>query len=197
MSGAWTRHEGMNEMMKSLAAGAFLAVCASGAALAASSEVRNTLEAVNACTAETDPAKRLACYDAAGPRVRAALNVATEEDQFSLFGLFESDGSSTTREATRPEDFGNRLPADDVQVVESGGVITEITVALADVAKNGAGKDVYVLENGQVWRAKETAGLRLPNDAKGLKVNIRQGMMGAYFIKREGSNKSIPVERVK
>ena len=77
------------------------------------------------------------CYDAAGPRVRAALNVATEEDQFSLFGLFESDGSSTTREATRPEDFGNRLPADDVQVVESGGVITEITVALRKLLANG------------------------------------------------------------
>ncbi len=184
-------------MNKSLAAGVFIAICASGAALAASTEVRNTLEAINACAAEPDAAKRLACYDAAGPRVRSALNVATEEDQFSLFGLFESDGSATTTEATRPEDFGNRLPSEKVQVVESGGVITEITVALADVAKNGAGKDVYVLDNGQVWRAKETAGLRLPSDAAGVKVNIRQGMMGAYYIKREGTNKSIPVERVK
>lgn len=178
-------------------AGLTFAALAGGAALAASTEVRSTLEAVNACSSEPDAAKRLACYDAAGPRVRSALNVATEEDQFSLFGLFESDGSSTSREATRPEDFGNRLPEDGVQVVESGGVITEITLALADVAKNGAGKDVFVLENGQVWRAKERQSLRLPTDPKGVKVNIRQGMMGAYYISREGTNKSIPVERVK
>jgi len=183
--------------MKTVFGMAFLGCTLAGVALAASTEVRKTLEAVNACSAETDPAKRLACYDSAGPRVRSALNVATEEDQFSLFGLFESDGSSTTTEATRPEDFGNRMPSEGVEVVESGGVITEITVALADVAKNNAGKDVYVLENGQVWRAKDKAGLRLSGDAKGVKVNIRQGMMGAYFIKREGSNKSIAVERVK
>lgn len=185
-------------MFWKIAAGSLIAVCAAGAALAASTEVRNTLETVNACTAETDPAKRLACYDAAAPRVRSALNVATEEDQFSLFGLFESDGSGTTREATRPEDFGNRVAEDDgVAVKESGGVITEITVALADVAKNNAGKEVFVLENGQVWRAKERQSLRIPGEAKGVKVSIRQGMMGAYFITREGTNKSIPVERVK
>lgn len=184
-------------VFKNIAVIALIAAGAAGAALAASTEVRNTLEAVNACSTETDPAKRLACYDAAGPRVRSALNVATEEDQFSLFGLFESDGSSTSREATRPEDFGNRVPEDGVQVVESGGVITEITIALVDVAKNGAGKDVYVLENGQVWRAKERQSLRLPSEAKGIKVNIRQGMMGAYYITRDGTNKSIAVERVK
>ncbi|MFT3809617.1 MAG: hypothetical protein QM698_06835 [Micropepsaceae bacterium] len=179
-------------MMKAVIGTALMTCLLAGSAWAASTEVRKTLEAVNACSAEPDPAKRLACYDGAGPRVRSALNIATEEDQFSLFGLFES-GSSSTREATRPEDFGNRVPEDGVQVVESGGVITEITVSLADVAKNGAGKDVYVLDNGQVWRAKEAQGLRLPSDSKGIKVNIRQGMMGAYFIKREGSNKSIPV----
>lgn len=156
-------------LMKRLALGAVFAIGASGAALAGSTEVRNTLDAVNACSAETDTAKRLACYDGTAPRVRAALNVATEEDQFSLFGLFESDPNSTTHEATRPEDFGNRVPTDDVQVVQSGGVISEITVALADVAKNNAGKDVFVLENGQVWRAKEKKGLRMSGDPKGVR----------------------------
>lgn len=184
-------------MFWKIAAGSLIAVCAAGAALAASTEVRRTLESVNACTAETDPAKRLACYDAAAPRVRSALNVATEEDQFSLFGLFESGGSGTTREATRPEDFGVRVAQGGTEVKESGGVITEITVALTDVAKNNAGKDVFVLENGQVWRAKETKSLRIPGDARGVKVTIRQGMMGAYFIKREGTNNSVAVERVK
>lgn len=184
-------------MSSKYAAALILGALASGTALAASTEVRNTLQSVNDCTAETDPAKRLACYDAAAPRVRSALNVATEEDQFSLFGLFESSGSSTSREATRPEDFGVRVAQDGTQVKESGGVISEITIGLADVAKNNAGKDVFVLENGQVWRAKEAKSLRIPGDGKGVKVTIRQGMMGAYFIKREGANASIPVERVK
>jgi hypothetical protein len=161
-------------------------------------QVRQTLEDVNACSAIKDSGQRLACYDAAAAKVRSSLNEATEEDQMSLFGLDLFSGSSlgSSGEATKPEDFGRRdLPA--VETQESGGVITQITVTLTDVARNNAGHEVYVLENGQVWRQKESADIGLPRNVTGLKVKIRQGSLGSYYLSREGANKSVAVERVK
>jgi hypothetical protein len=170
-----------------------------GVGLAQASELQRTLEGIKACAAITESAQRLACYDGAAPKVRAALDVATEEDQLTLFGLDlfgGSGGAAGSGEATRPEDFGKQdLPA--TEVVQKGGVISEITVALADIARNGSGYDVYVLENGQVWRQKEPGNLALPKSVSGIKVNIRQGMMGAYYLNRDGSNRSVAVERVK
>jgi ABC-type Fe3+-hydroxamate transport system substrate-binding protein len=177
-----------------------LALAASCAGLAEANQVRETLESVNTCTTITDAAQRLACYDAQAPKVRASLDVATEEDRVTLFGLdlFGSGGGGpASGDATRPEDFGKRDLPPPVVTAESGGVITEITVALADVGRNGSGYDVYVLDNGQVWRQKEAKDLRLPRNAAGVKVKIRQGSLGAYYLSRDGQNSSVPVERVK
>ena len=176
-----------------------LALAAASAGLAQANQVRDTLEDVNKCTTIADAAQRLACYDAAAPKVRASLNVATEEDRVTLFGLdlFGSGDSDTSGEATRPEDFGKKDIPETVVTEETGGVITEITVALADVGRNGSGYDVYVLDNGQVWRQKEAKDLQLPRKVQGIRVKIREGAMGAFYLSREGLNRSVPVERVK
>lgn len=177
----------------------------SGLALAASltvpalaeGAVRATLEELNACTAVADAQARLACYDKAAPKIRASLDVATEEDQSDLFGL-DIFGSSSggTGEATRPEDFGKKdLPK--TETVESGGVVTEITTVLAEYARNPDGYDVYVLDNGQVWREKDVVNLPIPRNLTDVKVRIRTGAMGAFYLSREGTNKSVRVERIR
>lgn len=185
-------------MFRTIALGFTLAVAGFGAAQA--SEVGDTLETVAKCAAITDGAQRLACYDGAAPRVRAALSVATEEDNITLFGLNifgGGDGAAGSGEATRPEDFGKQdLPA-PIETVETGGIVTEITAALADAGTSKSGREIYVLENGQVWRQKEAADLKLPKNAAGVKVKIRQGALGSYYISRDGQNRSVPVERVK
>lgn len=183
-------------MLKMIAAAAVFGSLAAGSALAAT-EVRNTLEALDACAAEPDSAKRLACYDASQPRIRAALNKATEEDQFTLFGLFDGGGSSSVGEPTRPEDFGKPASEMSTVVEEQGGAITEISVALADYATNVNGDGVFVLANGQVWRAKEAKTISFPKDLANVKVSIRKGSMGSYLLRRDGQNKSVAVTRVK
>ena len=177
-----------------------LGVAGAFAGLAQANQVRETLESVNTCTTIADAAQRLACYDAQAPKVRASLDVATEEDRVTLFGLdlFGSGGGGpASGDATRPEDFGKRDLPPPVVTEETGGIITEITVALADVGRNGSGYDVYVLDNGQVWRQKEAKDLQLPKKVTGMKVKIRQGSLGSYYLSRDGLNRAVPVERVK
>lgn len=166
---------------------------------ARASDVSDTLEAINTCSAITDSAQRLACYDAAVPRVRAALNVQTKDDEVTLFGLklFGDDGGAGgSNEATRPEDFG-KSDIPKVETTQEGGVITEITVALFDAGLSKAGREIYVLENGQVWRQKESIDLKLPRNPKGVRVKIREGSLGSFYISKEGTNRSVPVERIK
>ncbi len=182
-------------MYRLIAAAAAVAALTTGPANA--SQVRNTLELLDACAAEQDSARRLACYDAAGPRVRAALNKATEEDQFTLFGLFSSSDMSGANEPTRPEDFGKSAAEMSQVVQQEGGVITEISVGVADYATNASGNGVFVLENGQVWRATEARAIQMPRNLSNVKVNIRKGAMGAYYLRREGQNKSVTVVRVR
>jgi hypothetical protein len=182
-------------MMKMIAVAAVFGALAAGAAGA--TEVRSTLEMLDACAAEQDGAKRLACYDSAGPRIRAALNKATEDDQFTLFGLFDSNDMDGTGEPTRPEDFGKSASEVSQVVNQEGGVITEISVGLSDYATNASGNGVFVLQNGQVWRVNEARDISLPRDVSSVKVNIRKGSMGAYYLRREGQNKSVKVVRVK
>ncbi len=182
-------------MFRSFAAAAAFAVIAIGAASA--TEVRTTLEQLDACAAEPDSTKRLACYDAAGPRIRAALNKASEEDQFTLFGLFEANDMTGTGEPTRPEDFGKTAAEMSEVVEQNAGVITEISVGLTDYAVNGVGDGVFVLQNGQVWKVTEAKSINMPRDVSKVKVNIRKGAMGAYYLRREDQNKSVKVVRVK
>jgi len=183
-------------MVRFLAA---ILLAAAGIGTAAASDVSDTLDDIAKCSAIADNAKRLACYDAAAPKVRAALNVETKEDGVTLFGLniFGGEDAASSGEATRPEDFGKQDLPPPVETVQQGGVITEITIALADAGISKAGREIYVLENGQVWRQKEAADLKLPRKAAGVRVKIRQGALGAYYLSKEGTNKSVPVERIK
>jgi len=183
-------------MLKMIAAAAVFGSLAAGSALAAT-EVRNTLEALDACSAETDAAKRLACYDGAGPRIRAALSKASEEDQFTLFGLFDSSDIDGSSEPTRPEDFGKSASEMSRVVEQTGGAITEISVAVTDYATNASGAGVFVLANGQVWKVTEARDISMPKNVSNVKVNIRKGAMGAYYLRRDSQNKSVKVVRVK
>lgn len=176
-----------------------LALAAASVGLAEANQVRQTLEDVSQCAAIADNAQRLACYDAAAPKVRSSLNIATREDRVTLFGLdlFGSGDDGASGEATRPEDFGNDDMQRKVETVETGGVVTEITAGVADVGRNASGKDVIVLENGQVWRQKEDKNLQFPKDLTGVRVKIRQASLGSYLLTRDGSNRSVQVERVR
>jgi hypothetical protein len=176
----------------------------------AASSTRTALEDIQACASIEDAGQRLACYDGKMPKVRAALNQATEEDRVELFGLTLWEDGPSSKDATRPEEFGaDRLSAEQQAAIAAQGApagqtaavaadtIDEIASQIVEVGRNNAERLVFVLANGQVWRQSESKELGLPSNPSGMTVRISKGSLGAYFLTREGSNRRTAVVRIR
>ena len=69
----------------------------------------------------------------------------------------------------------------------------ELTAHLASVSRNSAGRAVFTLDNGQVWRQSET---RASFEARaGDAVKISRGAMGSFWLSTDTHN-CTRVERV-
>jgi hypothetical protein len=69
----------------------------------------------------------------------------------------------------------------------------ELTAHLANVSRNSAGREVFTLDNGQVWRQSET---RTSFEAHaGEAVKITPGALGSFWLSTDTHNQT-RVERV-
>ena len=136
-----------------------------------------------ACRGRSDPADRLACYDAATAR----LVTATENRD--LVVLDREDVVQTRRSL-----FGFSLPRialfsgrdavrDPVSVARED--ISELNTTITRVQSIGNGKYQLVLAEGGTWRSTEAwAGAVLPTE--GGKINVRRASLGSYILKLPG-----------
>lgn len=179
---------------------------------AATRSEREVLEDMALCSAMTDEAERLRCFDNVMPKVRAALGRAAEEgDAVSLFGLTlweDSDGDGEADaddgEPTRPEDFGiENVPAEnrpdapeETEVADTRPeVITSITANIVETLTARDGSYVFVLDNGQIWR--QTDADRVFKSRRDTVAIIETGFLGSYRMHFEGKNQTFTVRRVK
>ena len=159
---------------------AFVACIASSSTAA---PVPKALAAVVACRAEPDPAKRLACYDAAvGPFTDAVA---------------KGDVKVLDREevrATRRGLFGFQLPrlpffGGDDSVADTPSVVD---TTLSGARQLAGGGWALTMADGAVWNSEP-----LPRDPHvGAAVKLQQGALGSYFI-TVGSMRSVRATRVK
>ena len=158
---------------------------------------QDALEAVAKCAEITDSAARLACYDAAAPRVKSALGApapAAKEKEKSWLDWF-GFGKPKQPAATKAEDFGKPAP----EPPKEPGELTQISATVAELAKTARGKALFVLDNGQVWRQLDADGteVQFPDPGRQLKVTIEIGFLGSYNLTIEGRNGLIKVTRLK
>jgi hypothetical protein len=167
---------------------------------APSTTAQSPLAPVYACADETDPAARLACYDAAvaALRGREARSEVVAVDQERL-------------EAVRREAFGFRLPSLPGLFRRGGGAaapggggaasreeqepeLERQSMTVARVTSRGD-RTVLVMDNGQIWQfveAGEITGRRTPP----FQVLIRQAALGSFIMSVEGSNRGYRIRRV-
>ena len=202
-------------MNRHLAIVTFLGLTAFGAAAGAqdrSSPVASPspLTPLYACADMTDPAQRLACFDAAVAAVRAAENTSQivtfdkqriETVRREAFGFrmpslprigmpsFGGRGTDAGSPGGANSRSGSTAPA--MAVAEE---IEEQSFAVARVTAS-AGRAVLVLDNGQVWRLVDTDEINAPRQTP-FNVRIRTAAMGSFILTIEGRNKGYRVRRV-
>jgi len=133
------------------------------------------IQAVVDCHALADDAARLACYD----RTVSAMTAA------------ETSGDLVTidrkqRQAVRRQAFGLTLPS--LAMFDRGEKPEEVDrleSTATGASRTVEGKWVVRLEDGAVWRQTDDNEL-FHNPHAGSKVEIRKGVLGAFFMKVDG-----------
>lgn len=128
------------------------------------------------CRAETDDARRLACYD------KAAGVLAKATDEGTIAVVTREDVRKTRRSL-----FGFNIPklpffSDDKSVKDD--VPDEIETVLKSFRVTRDGNMTLVMEDGAVWRTTEPT-RKVPKP--GAKIKILKAAMGSFFIKIDGA----------
>lgn len=140
-------------------------------------------DAVYACASENDDMARLACYDDAVGRLKAAEEAGevttiskaeVEEVQRDAFGF----SLPSLPKLAMPR-FGNSDSDDD-------GTIKSVTTAVTNVKKSKINGLTVTLENGQVWQ--QTDGRRVSySKRKGVKeAEVKKASFGSFMMKLDG-----------
>lgn len=166
----------------------------------------DVLEAMGRCAAVADNQARLACYDAAAPRLKDALATPpaslgrgpTVQEQQSWFGFDVGDLFGGGKGAATPAEFGKeRTP--EVQATREREEIDSISAPVSDVAFTPYGQFIIFLTNGQVWRQVQGDAdrARFRSPPKENTVTISRGAFGSYSLALNDSNHLYKVTRVK
>lgn len=149
-------------------------------------------DALAACAAETDDARRLACFDEAmrpeaapadepapepaaapSPAPAAPVTEAAPAVEVAAASATAAAATSTTAAAADEEDdFGKTGPDEDE--------LKEIRSTVVEVKKAPGGEHIVTLENGQVWVEKDAEyGFRIE---VGDTAVIKKGTFGGYKL---------------
>ena len=144
-----------------------------------------TIAALASCRGETDPAKRLACYDKAAGDLQTAITAK------NLYVIDKTEVRETRRSL-----FGLPLPRLGLfgDIAKDGNSVDEIEgVARSSVAGSDGSWQV-TLEDGSTWRQTDTRGMGLA-PAKGSKVVVQRGALGSFKMK-VGRGPAVKVRRI-
>ncbi|MEO1244022.1 MAG: hypothetical protein AAFX54_19095 [Pseudomonadota bacterium] len=145
------------------------------------------------CRGIGDDSDRLACFDRlAGGLEAEKIAVEATDGEAAL-----ASGPVLTPE----ERFGAEdLPETKEKQRKEREKIKSLAASVVDVGRNGRGKYVIILDNGQVWRqlSADTDKLRVPKSgAEGMGVTIKRKSFGGHVLSLNGDKRSIRVERIK
>lgn len=131
---------------------------------------------VYACAGISTDAERLACYDAAVGRLKAA------EDSGEVTTITRSEVEQVKRDS-----FGFSIPSLPSLALRKSGSgdkeLDEVTAAVNSVSRDGAGRWRIRLENGQVWVQTDDKSVRAKNVKE---ARIYSALLGSYKMKLDG-----------
>ncbi|MBO9489975.1 hypothetical protein J7384_06335 [Endozoicomonas sp. G2_1] len=149
----------------------------------------NTLSELNKCSVVKDSLERLVCYDELVKKVNLGSLPQPRAQQKSSSSVPASINTVNTKKSV-VDDFGkehirNRVEPD---------VVDNVNFVIAKVEKNKSGKWLITFVNGQQWKQIDSTTLRLK---AGQEVELKKGVLGAFFLKRLDAKKRLRVKRLK
>ena len=145
--------------------------------------------AVNACRAEADDARRLACYDRAAGRATSAAPSASSATPAAA--------AAAPAAVKSEDDFGRERQLayeEDQKRAEATRAVGELQSSITGIEKRMDGLMTFTLENGQVWRQSR------PDSKFSVKqgdaIRIQPGSLGSFILSGP-TKKSTRVTRVK
>lgn len=167
---------------------AALAAVASAQTPTSAGQSPEVLARVYACTATTNDAERLACYDAAV----GALKSAQAKGEITTIDKAQA-------KAIERESFGFNLPSLPKLAFPDlfgGGDAPAPTAEVKGVIRRvgGQSKPIFTLDNGQVWQSVDSDTNR--NAREGASVTIRRGLSNSYLMSVETGGTALRVRRV-
>lgn len=152
------------------------------------------------CAQQNDSLKRLVCYDELAQSV--AL-VHTEASKVVPTINKKTDTMASTSQqvtavpavdsAATPEKAEKTFGAERVYAKKEQ--VEEVRFTVQSVTKNARGKLKITFENGQVWQQKDSGAFT--KFSPGEIAVIKRGVFDSFYMKKENSNRTIRVKRIK
>ena len=176
-----------------------LLTLAAGPALAAA----DIGAAVRACRAETDDARRLACYDritesthTAAPTAAAAPKSAAPVAAAAAPATAPAETAAPAAAATAEENFGRErqvVAEEQKRKQEEARSLGALEASVTDIQTRMDGLMTFTLDNGQVWRQNSPDSMF--HLKEGDRIKIQPGSMKSFILSGP-SKKSTRVTRV-
>ncbi|MFZ4687682.1 MAG: hypothetical protein ACOYLS_00450 [Polymorphobacter sp.] len=166
--------------------------------------------AILACATIARDAERLACYDAAvadsSPQARAASKARAAEsariaaDEAAIAAAAakaKAEADAIAMEKAKRENFGAEgVTARGVErFAPAPGEIQQIDAIITDVLTNRSSQNVFLLDNGQMWRQVDAGSL--PNVRNGDAVKIVKAALGGYDLNFIKQKRRVRVKRLR
>lgn len=140
------------------------------------------------CVGLNDPQQRLSCFDTlAGDVASGSGQVVSNRDQQATIPPASPIEDSVPSDRSAEDRFG--LEHKDINEALADELRTKVT----EIYKNAMGKMLLILDNGQIWRQKDSKTLIIH---KGDSVRIERGVIGSFYL-TANDKKRISVTRVR
>jgi hypothetical protein len=180
----------------------------------------NATEQLKKCTLEQNALKRLACFDAVTQNLTPTTSeqvpskqpkaAVVKQPKQSVEASLAKVSKKITKDAVEPPKHSNetsiepaKQPLAKASPVEEFGfrkktevkkLPDSIVANVKAIRKNPFKKYIITLDNGHVWKQFDSTRLRI---SVGETVTIKSGILGAFFMSKEGVSKRLRVKRVK
>lgn len=149
-------------------------------------------QALKKCAQITQDDARLHCFDAVVSQLQSTpATPASAAQPAPVAQPSKSAPPSAPAPAAKEQPQGNNFGLEEKQSQQAAD---EISAMITKVDQGPRDKLIISLDNNMVWKQKDSAFI---SAKKGRKATVEAGALGAFYLKVEGSNRRIRVERLR